>query len=699
MTKKNYFAIILSMIMAFSAVTAVSLAFTPSSIVAYAASISAPSVKASNASYNSVKLTWKKVKGAKKYIVMRSTKKSSGYKTLKTVTKTTYTDSKATCGKTYYYKVTAVKGNTKKTSKAVKIKCVPAKVSSVKAVSSNCGDITISFKSVKGASGYNIAYCSTKNGTFKSVASVKTLSYTHSTGTGSTGYYKVRAYRTVKGKKIYGAYSAVKAATAAAHSYGNWATVSQPTCISEGVQAAVCTICGDTIYRSIPTVAHTYGSYFVEKRATCGEAGSKYTACTVCGDKQYASIAPTGLHNYTSVSTATCTADGEIIKTCKTCGKTESTPEKATGHSYYEQFIPGTCTEPGYTQYICKNCGDTYTVSEEAFDHTASKNYTVKNITLDNGTAETHLYDVCAVCGAEYETDTFCLDITGITADSLTAYDGIAKLSASGNKLTLTATKYIDNFELSGTASDLTISADAFDDAEIKLCGLSITNSTLATIDDCIRINDKCTDTKQSKDDAGNLIYDTNGEPVMEKVVPTVSISVKDATVNTLKVSAAGGNAIQCETKLEIKGHGTLNMDTISTAVDARAKTSIKNLTMNIKSANRGIDTKIETKNEAGLVIDEDYSNITFGANAVITINSTDDGIRCKNMEFEAIDTSLGDTDTQLTIVSGGDAIQLEGKKGLTMYQGIVTLTGTKSTLNNKSGIINKYDTAQITEN
>lgn len=52
-----------------------------------------------------VVLKWKKVSGATEYIVYRSTSKKGTYKSIGTTKKTSYTDSKATGGKTYYYKV------------------------------------------------------------------------------------------------------------------------------------------------------------------------------------------------------------------------------------------------------------------------------------------------------------------------------------------------------------------------------------------------------------------------------------------------------------------------------------------------------------------------------------------------------------------------------------------------------------------
>lgn len=74
-----------------------------------------------------VRLSWKKVKNAQKYMVYRSTTKDSGYTMLKTLKKkaTSFVDKKAKKGNTYYYRIVI---KTKKgysgvtTSKGVKIK-------------------------------------------------------------------------------------------------------------------------------------------------------------------------------------------------------------------------------------------------------------------------------------------------------------------------------------------------------------------------------------------------------------------------------------------------------------------------------------------------------------------------------------------------------------------------------------------------
>lgn len=77
-----------------------------------------PAPKGLKAKKNSkgIRLSWKKVKGAKGYIIFRSYKKTKGYKKIATIrngAKTVYLDKKAKKGKSGYYKIRAYRGNTK----------------------------------------------------------------------------------------------------------------------------------------------------------------------------------------------------------------------------------------------------------------------------------------------------------------------------------------------------------------------------------------------------------------------------------------------------------------------------------------------------------------------------------------------------------------------------------------------------------
>ncbi len=69
------------------------------------------------------KISWETVEGAEKYYVYRSTKATSGFKSIKTaVSARSCTDTSAKSGKTYYYKVKAVIGDTAVYSEVVSIK-------------------------------------------------------------------------------------------------------------------------------------------------------------------------------------------------------------------------------------------------------------------------------------------------------------------------------------------------------------------------------------------------------------------------------------------------------------------------------------------------------------------------------------------------------------------------------------------------
>ena len=75
-----------------------------------------------------VKVSWKRVKDAKKYMIFRSNKSGSGFKRIAIIKKSKivkYTDKKVKKGKKYFYRVVAVKGKTyspAKASKAIKVK-------------------------------------------------------------------------------------------------------------------------------------------------------------------------------------------------------------------------------------------------------------------------------------------------------------------------------------------------------------------------------------------------------------------------------------------------------------------------------------------------------------------------------------------------------------------------------------------------
>ncbi len=95
-----------------------------------------------------------------------------------------------------------------------KVAFTPARVSGLKASNKYTRTASLSWTKVSKASGYVVAYkksgaksWSVKPATTKSAYSVKSLTK------GKKYSFKVKAYRTVNGKKVYGAYSAIKTIT------------------------------------------------------------------------------------------------------------------------------------------------------------------------------------------------------------------------------------------------------------------------------------------------------------------------------------------------------------------------------------------------------------------------------------------------------------------------------------------------------
>ncbi len=182
----------------------------------FAAAATAATVKASD--YKTAKITWKAVANADGYEVYRSTSKNSGFRKTASVTKTSAADSSLKTGNTYYYKVRAYA--------SINGKDVYSKYSAVRSVKTSLGKtgklclktgkakVTVTYGKVKGANGYQIYRSTKKSGGFKCVKTIKsgnTVKFVNKNlKKGQNYYYKVRAYRTVDGKKVYGAYSSVK---------------------------------------------------------------------------------------------------------------------------------------------------------------------------------------------------------------------------------------------------------------------------------------------------------------------------------------------------------------------------------------------------------------------------------------------------------------------------------------------------------
>ncbi|MDO4556075.1 MAG: Ig-like domain-containing protein [Lachnospiraceae bacterium] len=173
-------------------------------------------------SVNTVTLSWSKISGSKGYEVYRYDTKTKKYKLIASVSagKTSYTvkrvngdsGSKLQQAASYrfqirsYVTVSGVK--VYKKTDTIKTATKPGKAVISKLAKKSSKKVSISWNKQKGSSGYEIWMKSSKNGTYKlvkTITSAKTVKYTKSGLTkNKTYYFKVRAYKTVGDKKVYG---------------------------------------------------------------------------------------------------------------------------------------------------------------------------------------------------------------------------------------------------------------------------------------------------------------------------------------------------------------------------------------------------------------------------------------------------------------------------------------------------------------
>ena len=167
----------------------------------------APSgLKGTAKAYNKVQFSWKARGNVQSYELYCTTTKKTY-----SATGTTYTVSNIEPGKVMTFKVRAKlwNGSYSNYSAAVKVKTtLKAPKASAKAGKKK---ITVSWKKIAGANGYVVYRATKKKGTYKVVKTMKkpaTVTFTNNKlKKGKTYYYKVKAYRTVNGKKVYSAFS------------------------------------------------------------------------------------------------------------------------------------------------------------------------------------------------------------------------------------------------------------------------------------------------------------------------------------------------------------------------------------------------------------------------------------------------------------------------------------------------------------
>ena len=171
------------------------------------------------------------------------------------------------------------------------------------------------------------------------------------------------------------------------HSYTSITT--DPSCDSEGYTTYTCTVCPYSyVDDRVDALKHDYKTIITEP--DCEKHGYTTHVCTVCNDSYVSdNVDPLG-HGYQSVITEpTCTADGYTTYTCDTCNDSYvSDRVDSLGHDYTATSTKPSCLNMGYTTYTCGACDDTYIA-----DYVDALGHTWKDAT-------TEAPKTCTTCGA-----------------------------------------------------------------------------------------------------------------------------------------------------------------------------------------------------------------------------------------------------------------------------------------------------------
>ena len=158
----------------------------------------APTVTMTYSDSGKPKLTWSTVSGAASYRVYRSESRGTGYSLLGTTTSTSYVNTGAAVGKTYYYRVKAV--NSAGTSAYSNIVSGTARTPAPAApvlkggTSSASGKPQLTWAAVDGAAKYDVYRSNSADGTFSKVGSTDKTTYVNTGAVkGVTYFYKIRA--------------------------------------------------------------------------------------------------------------------------------------------------------------------------------------------------------------------------------------------------------------------------------------------------------------------------------------------------------------------------------------------------------------------------------------------------------------------------------------------------------------------------
>ena len=147
---------------------------------------------------------------------------------------------------------------------------------------------------------------------------------------------------------------------ATGHDFGEWTSLTKPTCTASGVMQRKCADCPQTETKIVSPLGHNYKAEVVAP--TCLEQGYTTHICSRCGTGYNDTFVPPLGHDYEEIEVApTCTEEGyrgKKCRRCEDCVKTEIL--KAVGHKFTDSYFIATCEDEGYTLHTCLSCGNEY---------------------------------------------------------------------------------------------------------------------------------------------------------------------------------------------------------------------------------------------------------------------------------------------------------------------------------------------------
>ena len=178
-------------------------------------------ISATTSAAKAATISWKRVANATGYEILRSNKKTSGFKSIKSIgaNATSFKDTSVVEGKTYYYKVRAKNSGGFTDSSVMTVKTI-AKTTSLK-LNRSGNNLKVSYKSSE--KNFQIQVSTKKGSSYKNVATnnkKKSLTVKNSSikkalklkkDKSYTLYVRTRSFRVVNNKKVYGSWTTSKA--------------------------------------------------------------------------------------------------------------------------------------------------------------------------------------------------------------------------------------------------------------------------------------------------------------------------------------------------------------------------------------------------------------------------------------------------------------------------------------------------------